>query len=485
MNRKRFVRVFLTLAVALVFSCRVAQAQPQTVIQYANFVTRPTQQSMWNGGAAPSYTTPFIGVQAPPPALPVTLAGSLPPGGGTVLGVSGTASVSLNAFQAGFTLGAAATGGTVAARVPITITYNLPKVVSAGQAFTVSTSSVSGGNTSPLLLTNGAQYSGSFNAVANVNATGSVSVTTPVGNFNSGPLTLVNINNSLTKTVNQSNPSVTLFNSQYASASLQVPTQINTSSTAFSAPYTLMSSGNSSPFLSGNLNLANIVSGALTEGALSLNGSVSEPFNIGTSSNGANGSATLNYNLITADLQVGPSITQDFTLTANAFPITLVSSWGQVESGDVGDTFTFTAPNTSGGPETITTYTDIDNTFNNNTGLGLGTGFNYSLLGASASLTGNAYLAGFNVGSINASASIGPLDSETFNIPGLNTGNLLSVYNQSFPLAFNTPEQVLEFTVVPEPSGLVHVTMLIGALLLWQWRRWRRTSRVSVLGAHL
>jgi hypothetical protein len=459
------------------FSCRVALAQPQTVIQYANFSTKPSPQSMWNGGVAPSYTTPFIGVQAPPPNLPATYSASLPPGGGTVLGVSGTASVSLNSFQAGFTLGAAATGGTVSARVPITITYNLPKVINSGQAFTVSTSYVNGGNTSPLLLTNGAQYSGSFNAVANVNATGSLSVTTPVGNLNSGPITLLNLNKSYTQTVDQSNPSVTLFNSQYASASLQVPTQINTSSTAFSAPNTLTSSGNSSPFLSGNLNLANIVAGALTEGALSLNGSVSESFNLGTSSNGANGTATLNYNLITANLQVGPSITQDFALTANAFPITLVSSWGEVESGNVGDTFTFTAPN-SIGPETITTYTDIDNTFNNNTGLGLGTGFDYSLLGASASLTGNAYLLGYNVGSINANASVGPLDSETFNIPGLNTGNLLSVYNQSFPLAFNTPEQQLAFTVVPEPSGLVHVTMLLGTLLLWQWRRWRRARHV-------
>ncbi|HTU89127.1 MAG TPA: hypothetical protein VMF69_03425, partial [Gemmataceae bacterium] len=227
MNREQWARVWFALGVVMVFSCRVALAQPQTVTQYANFVT--SGQSMWNGGVAPSYTTPFIGVQVPSPPLPLSATVSIPPGGGTVLGVSASATGSLNSLQAGFTLGAAAVGGTVSARVPITTTYNLPTVVGGGQAFTVSTSYVNGGNTSPLLLTNGAQYSGSFNATANVNATGSVSVTTPVGNFNSGPLTLVNINNSLTQTVNQSNPSVTLYNGQFGSASLQVPTQINTS----------------------------------------------------------------------------------------------------------------------------------------------------------------------------------------------------------------------------------------------------------------
>jgi hypothetical protein len=467
----RTMGLFASFAI-LSLPCHPASAQNQTVTQFANFSTLPPPQSMWNGGVAPSYTTPFIGVNVPSPPLPLTISAGTP----TIGGVSATASLSLNALQAGFTFGAAASGGTVVARYPITTTYNLPTQVNPGQMFAVSTSYVNGGNTAPLLLTTGASYSAAFNSTINVNATANFTLTNPISNLNTGPLTVLNYNQNNSVTVDAATPSLTLYKSNLVSASLQVPTQINTTSSAFSGPNTITSSGNSSPFLSGNLNLANMVAGALK--VPPLNGSYSTTLSVGSSSNGASVTATLNYNLITADLQIGPSITQDFTLTADKFPITLVSSWGQVESGDVGDTFDFTAPQ-NGGPMSITTFTDIDNTFNNDTGLGLGTGFNYSLLGGSASLALNGYLVGYNL--VNQTFNVGPLgplDSETFNIPGLNTGNLLSIYNQSFPLAFNTPQQLLNLIVTPEPGGLTDGAIMFGLLLpCGAWLLRRRQSK--------
>jgi len=101
----------------------------QMVTQYANFMT-PPPQPIWTGGVAPSYATPFIGVQIPVAAGPQAATLDTPATGTIPLtSIAGFATLELDSLQAGVTLGGQTSAGAVAARVPVAVSYNLPQDV--------------------------------------------------------------------------------------------------------------------------------------------------------------------------------------------------------------------------------------------------------------------------------------------------------------------------------------------------------------------
>ncbi|MFZ1963651.1 MAG: hypothetical protein WAU78_09350, partial [Roseiarcus sp.] len=185
----------------------------------------------------------------------------------------------------------------------------------------------------------------------------------------------------------------------YGSITIKAPPSFSANSgsavSASGALPQLTASGQSSDFLSGSLELANLVASVFGLPPLSDTVTVA--------------GVDVSYNALTADLEAGLALGEDVTFNPTGVSATMTCD-GQTETKPLGQSFTFTAPSSGSGTMDVNASYTLYGTITTQTGIIGNLDLNISALGVSASALG-------------ATVGIGPLiPSTTIPATPLSTG---------------------------------------------------------------
>lgn len=345
------------------------------------------------------------------------------------------------------------TGGSVAVNYPVQLTYNVPQgPVPIGAPVTIGTSYATNGQ--PLLQTTGESLSASLNLVASIS--GDIADTYypfegPLGflinSFDCYQTSCVLFDEPFNISLNQ--PLISLGTGSTSASfsppgfgsglSLNAPNQLNLSTNTLNGSGQLTVGGSANPpIVSGDLELLDgLTFLGVPPGVL----------------NGSFPAFGSSYSLLSAKFSGGLSLYDSFTFGVNNLPITLTSNDGQVQTGFVGQNFTFTA---GANPLVINAQVGINNSFNAIEGMGLGASFSWSVLKASA--------AGFQ---------LGPLAGDSYTLASVSCATLGTCWtNSNFALGgFNTLDNQFVIETVPEPGTLLLLLAGVAASLVYRSRR--------------
>lgn len=355
--------------------------------------------------------------------------------------------------------------GSVAVDYPVRLTYNVPSgPIKPGSPVTIGTSYMPSG--SPLLQTTGENVKASLNLVASIS--GNISDTyypfdfLGLGNIFgcAAPCELFNepFNININKEVlsfGAGSTSVTWSPPGVGSGiSLNVPNQLNLTTNQFDGNANLSVSGAANPpILSGDLELLDgLIFLGVPPGVL--NGSLP----------GAG-----SYSVLSARFQGGFVLYDQFSFGVDGLPITLTANTGEVHTGRIGQSFTFTADDN---PLVIDAQVGIDDTFNAIEGAGLGLTFSWAVL--------KANLFGFQ---------LGPLAGDSYTLANTSCMTLNACWtNTTFPLeGFNTLDNQFVFVVTPEPGTIWLALSGLAGLFGWRLMSYRtqHAGRPAVSGPAL
>lgn len=239
--------------------------------------------------------------------------------------------------------------GTVNTDYPIRLSAMLPDKVGIGDTFTIDTSSFS--HLPSLLSTTGPAARFTLDAILELDASvgpGSIkAVGFDVAEFGTTSLDFPDYRKSLID-IGSGASGIEFDTGPWGTISLDIPEQLNTSTTDLHDPELkfLESAGvNEDKFLNMSVDID-----AIAQSAFGLPEDVLEgDFELLDDDNGdGNADLSFEYTLLNLQADLGLKFAQQFRFTPDSIDIKMTSSTGEVETGQLGEGFTFTAPSATG-----------------------------------------------------------------------------------------------------------------------------------------
>jgi len=366
-----------------------------------------------------------------------------------------------------------ADSGTVNVNYPLQVSAKLPDQVDPGDTITIDTSSWS--HLASKLNTTGPAARFTLDAVFELNASIGPGAITAVGfeieDFGTAKLSIPKYEKTLID-IGSGASGVEFDTGSWGTVSLNVPEQLNTSTTTLHPPeyqYLESSAIADDKFLNLSVDVD-----AVAQSLFGFPGDVLEGKYVFVGDDDGDGKAdlSLDYTLLNVKADVGLKLAQQFRFTPDDIDVTMTASTGDVKTGKLGDVFSFTAP-TDPGEVTIDAAYSLSGDLHNQTGFAA----NGSLtLEALKVILHNEFFVDFEA---NLAKDLLALDSDYLLNVELPNGGLQSdpyyIYNKTFDLGGFTPQNAqYSVTVTPESASIV-IWMMIGAvgaaLAWWQSRR--------------
>ena len=453
-----FFHTVLVLFAVCFLTLLCSEAVADTQSNDLNFAT--VGSNMW--GPGPSFQMDETFDQL---LFPFNESGTI---GTTVLGSGFTLGYDVNG-RAGVEARLRIDSGTVDVAYPLRVDAEVPNEVNRGESFSIDTSSWS--HLASSLNTSGPAARFSMDAIFDIDASvgpGAVSavgfdlVTIPQQN-------LVDIN--LTKNlidIGSGASGVDFPAGPWGTVSIAVPEQLQTSTNTLGPPPEFRKLSSSATGQDKFLNV-NVDLDAVAQSLFGLPDVLEGDYVIsGDGNNDGNDDLAFSYTLLNVGLDLGLQFSQQFTFMPTSVDVTMNASTGEVEIGQLGDVFTFTAPDQVG-EVTIDAIYNINGQFQNETGFVV----NGSLQVQAGKIDlHNEFGPDFDV---NLANLLG-LDSDFLVDEQVPDGGLSSspvfLFDKTFNLdGFSSQNAQYSVTIVPEPSGLILLAVGISILSIWGRRR--------------